>query len=1131
MILFLPHSLSCKSNIVSHRIACLDQHYQVIMSKLRFIETTLKEIDQAKFHSLCDAYLHRRGYEHINPIGRVIGADKVRKGTPDTLISLPNGKFIFAEYTTQQTGVSEKFLKDLDKCFEESKTGVAVEQIQEIIFCHNIILDAAEINLLEKKCNAHNCKLEIFGVAAIALDLFQKYPGLAEEFLGIKVDTRQIITPDEFVLGYNRNSFATPLNTKFHFKQQELDKSLETLEDHDLLIISGRSGVGKSRLALECVTNFLKSHPDFESYCVRNLNADLYDDIQVYFRPDGKRLVVVDDANRMISGLEYLLYFLNQQTEHHKIKIIVTVRDYALDKIRDVAKTYGGGSEFEVAPFSDEEIKDFVKSEFGIQNFSYLTRIADIAKGNPRIAVMAARIAAKENNLQSINDVSALYDEYFSSIRKDFSDLGNTNLLKAAGIITFFRVLDRTNIELMDSINSAFGLTTEDIWQAVDILHEIEVVDKYEDEVVRISDQVLATYLFYLAFFKERKLSFSILLNHFFPSFKHKIIDAINPILNVFDFKDIKNELRPHIESSWNNFQAENNEEFMYQLMRMFWFLKETEILLHLKKQINALERNDTEISSLSFQFDENAPVNNLLSLIRLFRDAEPALFKIALALLIDYLDKCPKEVSSVLHILCKDFGFRETSHLQIFTYERIVIDLLWEYAKNGANRLGARVFLAIAEQFLNTHFHRVRSSSNAGISMVDFSLVASDELLEIRRDIWQRVLSLYQIPEFQEAILSLLHSHRKFQYYSCDKKILKGDSTPIITFFEDHLDHNSYSHCLIVQDFLDTLRGRKIRFNKSTQARFTNEAYRLSNLLLIDKSEWSSLSWEKYEGKKLKQLKVLVAEYTQQDYKKFLHLCKEIFGNINRDFGLHPFQNRIKQVLLNLAEENPALYLEVLKDYFQSKDPLALSYELYDCRLVEKLIKIAGIQQTQELLQNSTYALSKRWLASYLLALPESSIGQESLMQLYDFYRQSEFGELPMSLDFLIKYEGFDQNVFISITEILVDKANQDNNYGRYLTDFFNDLSVIGRRVKDIFANQINLLKQAYFVTLKIERHFDYDGFGFNLLLDLDKQFAAEYIAWMFQTHERVEGVGISNYQDLKSYDFIWKRDDYAEI
>ena len=93
------------------------------MSKFNQIENKLKELDGGTFQKLADVYLYKKGYEQINPLGSVIGSNKVRKGTPDTFVTLSNGKYVFAEYTTQQEGLYKKLKSDLDKCFNEEKTG------------------------------------------------------------------------------------------------------------------------------------------------------------------------------------------------------------------------------------------------------------------------------------------------------------------------------------------------------------------------------------------------------------------------------------------------------------------------------------------------------------------------------------------------------------------------------------------------------------------------------------------------------------------------------------------------------------------------------------------------------------------------------------------------------------------------------------------------------------------------------------------------------------------------------------------------------------------------------------------------------------------------------------------------
>lgn len=240
------------------------------MSKLNQIQRTLKEIDGAKFQQLCDMYLHHRGYERLNPIGLVTGTDKVVQGTPDSLVTLSNGKFVFVEYTTQQKNVCAKFLSDLGKCFNEKKTGIPVVNIQEIILCHNSVLSPAEENELMQMCQQHGCLLSIFGIGPLSYDLYQKYPGLARDFLGIHVDTGQIVKLREFITVYNKGFFATPLDTVFHFRDAEIEQILKALETTDLIVLAGRAGVGKTRLALECCERFAVANPEYQVFCIYN---------------------------------------------------------------------------------------------------------------------------------------------------------------------------------------------------------------------------------------------------------------------------------------------------------------------------------------------------------------------------------------------------------------------------------------------------------------------------------------------------------------------------------------------------------------------------------------------------------------------------------------------------------------------------------------------------------------------------------------------------------------------------------------------------------------------------------------------------------------------------------------------
>jgi hypothetical protein len=294
------------------------------------------------------------GYTNINPIGSVIGADKVRKATPDTFIKQSNGRYVFFEHTTQKDNVYGKIDGDLDKCFDKKKTGISPEDIQEVVICHTSNLYPDEVNTLAEKCRMKCINLNIYGNGTISFDLFNEFPDLAREFLGIEIDTGQIITSEKFVA--NNIKLATRLNTAFHFHAEEIKLILDGLENEDLAIISGRPGIGKTRLALECCNQFKKLHPEYDVWCISNKGLDLVNDLHAYFSEKGQFLILVDDANR-ISQFEHIMHLLREQREDQQIKVISTVRDYALTKIHKLSEQNSGRIEVELMQLEDKQIK------------------------------------------------------------------------------------------------------------------------------------------------------------------------------------------------------------------------------------------------------------------------------------------------------------------------------------------------------------------------------------------------------------------------------------------------------------------------------------------------------------------------------------------------------------------------------------------------------------------------------------------------------------------------------------------------------------------------------------------------------------------------------------------------------
>lgn len=754
------------------------------MSKINQIENAILELDGGAFQKLADSYLLRKGYEQINPIGSVVGNNKVRIGTPDTLIPTSDGKYVFSEYTTTlDEKVYNKFCDDIDKCFDEEKTGIPNTKITEIVLCYTTEMSPEKIELLRNKCEAYNVNINLYGIGTISFDLLEKFPSVAKDHLGVEVDTGQIVPLDKFISLYESNKLTTTLNTEFHFREKEKESILANLGDNNLVIVSGQAGVGKSRIAIECYESYIENNNSYKAYCIFNQGLDLFEDIKSYFSDSGEYLILVDDANR-VSGFQHILRLLQNKRSDQTFKIIATVRDYALEQIRETCKPYDLGSEISLTPFTDDEIKSLIQDEFNINNQYYLNRIIEIAQGNARIAVMAAKVAKDNDTLESIRDVSELYDTYYSSIRADLDALKDENILKVAGIVSFYRNVDRTNSDLMSGIEKAFDISAKEFWQSIQILHDMEVVDMFENEVVKISDQVLATYLFYLVFFKEKLLGFDVLLEDLFPQFKQRLVDAINPILNTFDFEETKKTMLTSVDKVWGNIKASDETNFL-KLVNVFWFLKPTDTLVFVQDKINDIDSENIDFDEIKFEPDSNSSLPEYISILPVFRYLSTDENKMSLDLLLQYVLKKQTHTPGVLYTLIDTYGFEADSYRHGYFVQKAVIKNLIDLCNNGKNLYFSRVFIAVSEIYLKTHFSNTRSGRGHTFTIIQFDLVDSKELIELRGEILKNLFKLYKNESLKKYILDQFFTHSQSGYDVSVSSIVKTDSELVLKFLK----------------------------------------------------------------------------------------------------------------------------------------------------------------------------------------------------------------------------------------------------------------------------------------------------------------------------------------------------------
>jgi len=1095
------------------------------MSKLNQIQNELKNINEARFQELCDSYLYLLGYEGIRPIGSAVGKEKTVKGTPDTVVVLPNGRYLFVQHTTQQTRLFEKLSGDLDECFDESKTGVPVSKIEKIVLCHNSTLSTAEEESLGEKCQQRGCLLDIVGIGTLSFALYQKFPNLAKEFLGVEVDTGQILRTDDFIKEYQKSAFATRLDVGFHFREEESGTAVAALEAGDLLIISGRAGVGKSRFALECARKFVDVHSSFQVFCIYNKTLPLYEDLKSYFSRDGDYLILVDDANR-VTQLEHVLRLLNDRRENHRIKIIITVRDYALKKVQDAAHDYPEREEMILSEFKNEQITELVSTEFGIKNHYYLDQINLIAKGNPRLAVMAAQVAKGANGFESIADASALYDEYFRSITKDLDGLGNKNLLKAAGIIAFFRSLDRTSKEHFARVAQSFNFSEDELWESAERLHEWEVVDLYENEVVKISDQVLSTYLFYKVFFRDELLDFYVLLKDYFDSHSYKFRDAVYPVLETFDREFIISKLQKHVDKRWE--EIEGDEPKLLSLMEVFWFLKRANTLLYLKERVDELESKPFNISGLEFEPEKHQDIKDrYLNVLEVFQHSSPEEFKIALEIIFTYLEKQPGLLPQVLCLLLDKFCFDVNSDDYAYVIQHSLIDSLIERTTDEETGIFyKRILLRIVGKYLSSRHRSHRMEGSSTLRVQEFRLLDCPEIFQLRNSLLQFLIRTYSDPELYDTVLQIIidYSTRLHEnpVEESTNEIIKEDAKIILPFLLSALDPVNYTDCVVAQSYFRFLEQHKVEVDSDEKARFVNKTYSISKILVGDFYDWEELDIDREESRRAKLIRSYFAGYKFHDYVRLFESCEEIARHGAGDSYVEQLPTSIDTVLVNLADADVPLFRKVMRHLLQDGNRLGYAYPGAIQRLWRGYV---NPRSAYNLLKQFDYISKQFWLFTFLGQLPADKVNKFYLNELYELYRTAELRQPPVNFDYLEAYTGLDKDVVVKSVEILYKRINlPQESFNFHL--LFNPNTKTFKRLKEIFKSDVALLKSVYLYQCGRERYPDYRGGALKAILELDPAFIVEYLESMYQRHEYLSA------QDRnRRYAALWELDNYHEI
>lgn len=269
------------------------------MLRLPEIQNRLRETEQGAFQKICNEILTAEGYFPYKLTGSVIGSNKTKKGTPDSVYKEKDGKYIYVEITTEQGKLSNKIKKDVQKCLDKIKTNQRLEgKISKIIFLHN--QENIEEHLTEEiKQLCEKIEFEIWGIDTISLLLQNKYPEIAISELNMKDDSNMIEKFSDKALEQVANAVSNKSIEQYkNDTVNEIKNKINSLYEESISIINTSDAMvyisSENKEQLKIIFNKLKA---FDFY-YKNQNDD---NAKLYYH----NMLVILSKSELVKGIEF----------------------------------------------------------------------------------------------------------------------------------------------------------------------------------------------------------------------------------------------------------------------------------------------------------------------------------------------------------------------------------------------------------------------------------------------------------------------------------------------------------------------------------------------------------------------------------------------------------------------------------------------------------------------------------------------------------------------------------------------------------------------------------------------------------------------------------------------------------
>lgn len=982
------------------------------MVKIDKIQQAIMRLNGGTFQQIMDEYLYRKyKFTNITRLGSKIASSKTTKGTPDTYVELENGKYILIMYGTVEESAYSKLKQDIIDAYNIDKTYIDESKIKKVICCYtsnNININQRE----ELKKIFKNKEVELIGIDDFSYDIAHNFQAIANTYLDISVDSGQFCDIDEFIKKHDKNSINAPLDIEFLERKEKRD-ILKNLEEEEFILLIGKAGIGKTKLAVEVCKEYTKIHKEIKCFCIKNNGNDIYDDLVDYIENDNKYLIFIDDINEM-HRLKTFMDFINDKKENCEFKIIATVRDYVLENVMLKLKEFYMPKIYVINCMEDNQIKKIIEDIYLIKNLHYQEKILEVANGNPRIAVLAAKGIA-ESKIKNLNSVIDIFQSYYFPIIKDKS-LTESDIL-ILFLISLIGPIGLDNDKVIEIINK-FGFDKKVYIKTIQELSKLELVDYYEEKATKISDQNFGNYIIYKVLIEDKTITISNLIEKLYPNCILKIIDAINMIYSIFYDKNTEEYILSEIKYIWDKEPYSSDSKFLYH----FYNVDRTKAIKMIKDEID----NEVSKEINLVEFDFNSKKNNQriddkkIEILSNFKYGD--LNSEAIELLIKYYKKRTDLLMDFYFGFILNLGIDEHSMETDFKTELKIIDIFMKeiFLDDKSKYAVGYLLIKIIENFLECeHYITKQTRKKLTINYIRITLLGNESVFNFRKKLFESLGKLYKFNEFKEIIEDIL---LKYNIYPSDEEtekiFVKDIEVLCINFFAKWIEPD-FIQCEILKKFKNKCKKVEFETPRVLEQYNKNKHYNIINALELERDFGED--WNIAQQDRKDRVINMIKEYTMKDFCNLFSICR-MAEKFQKKLDMFNISNSILDIFYYLIDNKKDEFLDIFAEYLNNNAPFIRNPDI----LIYKILSNYKKSDILSILENNANRNKHCYLSSFhniMTDITNSDI--ENIFKLLDEQVEEE-QVYVIDIVNLLKYEEVRKGTIEKYCEKLIKLYNK---------------------------------------------------------------------------------------------------------